>query len=254
MPSESSHGSTDTPLSEQSRLVLSRIEEFKSALNAYFKLFLHYHPALIRDSTTGALLDLEKGVWDVRDLLEQGVRLQVMLCTLGQCATKRICRLGFRHLVPVDNPVDWFEWARWIRSAEVGHTPFASIAVRIDSEIERIRQFAEADASSEYDKLPDDLFIVTDTRYEEIFATAPYRRDRLDPNAAAPKATNEQSGAPASREANTRFQPVPSGGADGRIQIVEGSSLDAFVKHSTIWSNLSTALSFLGKIGHSVWR
>ena len=243
MSLDSSNGSTDTAhFSERSRLILLRIQMFKDALNAYFKLFLQHHPALVRDPTTGAPLDLEKGVWEVRDLLEHGLRLQVMLCALGESATNRMCRLGFKHLVPVDNPVDWYEWAQWIRKAEIGHTPFASIAVRIDSEVERIRQFAEADALTDYERLPDDLFIVTDTRYETTLGTAPYRRQTSNLAPTPEKHEGVQPTAPSRGDVGMRGNTSPS------------NALDAFVKHSTIWSNLSTALSFLEKIGLSIWH
>lgn len=133
------------------------LKKFKLAHDEYFKLLLSTYP-------TKSPITEHSGFGDPR-ICELATEAQACLIALGSSAQNRMIRLGFDLLYPYNNIVDQYNWRSKIIADDISFTTFASIAIRIDSEIEIIEKLISMACSENYDEIPESLFTQSKSRY-----------------------------------------------------------------------------------------
>lgn len=194
------------------------LETLQSTQDKYVSLLMKSYPTFPSDS-----LYADFGPPELCDLATQAHACAV---ALGTTATKRLFYIGFDVLYPFDNPVDLYSWRSNTKNNRVDHAMYLSIALRIDSEIKRMRQIIQFGGEAAYDELPTDLLLVSKDRYE--FASP----------------TNEQAGQ--ARSLNT--QAARETEALKKINAEESNAikrLESLEQKTTIWANVSNILNFL---------
>ncbi|AIW17255.1 hypothetical protein VITU102760_19775 [Vibrio tubiashii] len=140
---------------ENQKLVES-IKAFKEAYGDYFKLFLDTYPLLLKN----------KENFGCNELFLKAIECQALASTFGVVAKDRFNTIGFNQLVPFDNPVDWYNWKEFVVKNEISHTIYASLAIRLDSEIQRMLYLAENDLWKHYELLDSKQFLVSYLKYD----------------------------------------------------------------------------------------
>lgn len=133
------------------------LKKLKLAHDEYFKLLLSTYP-------TKPPISENSGFGDPR-ACELAIEAQACLIALGSSAQNRMVRLGFDLLYPYNNIVDQYNWRTKIISDNTSFTTFASIAIRIDSEIDIIEKLISMERSENYDAIPESLFTQSKSRY-----------------------------------------------------------------------------------------
>ena len=137
---------------------LELIEQFQDSFNQYHKLFLDNYPLFSRK-------EYDFGSRELNDL---GIKCQAYITMLGETAKARMNYVGFRQLFAFDNEVDWYNWKVWVQENKVDHTQYLSISIRIDTELNRMREFLEEDMWESYCSLTEDEYSVSYLRYEDF--------------------------------------------------------------------------------------
>lgn len=146
--------------SESATKYIKVVEDLKNTIDAYLKLFLEHYPLLVQEDTPFCPYELHK----------LAIKAQCQLSMLGQKAKNRLSYIGFNELFPFDNPVDWYNWKKMIKEKNIDHTIYASISIRVDSEIERIILFLSYNNWDTYNNLSDNEYLVSKKRYEKLFS------------------------------------------------------------------------------------
>lgn len=133
------------------------LKRFKLAHDEYFKLLLRTYP-------TKPPITEHSGFGDPH-ACELATEAQACLIALGSSAQNRMIRLGFDLLYPYNNIVDQYNWRTKIISDDISFTTFASIAIRIDSEIDIIEKLISMACSENYDAIPESLFTQSKSRH-----------------------------------------------------------------------------------------
>lgn len=136
------------------------VKKFKSAHDAYFKLLVENYP------TTSPVT--EDSRFGKPQACELATEAQACLIALGTSAQNRMIRLGFDLLYPYNNIVDQFNWRSKIISEDISFTTFASIAIRIDSELQIIEKLIAMESCEKYDAIPEILFTQSKSRYTVV--------------------------------------------------------------------------------------
>lgn len=133
------------------------LTNFKQAHDEYFKLLLSTYPTKLPIT--------EQSRFGDPHACELATEAQACLIALGSSAQNRMLRLGFDLLYPYNNIVDQYNWRSKIISDETNFTTFASIAIRIDSEIEIIKRIILMECFENYDMASETLFTQSKSRY-----------------------------------------------------------------------------------------
>lgn len=139
---------------------VSIIEAFQTAHDEYFRLFLKNYPSI---PSCAPFAD-----FGPPELCNLAIEVHSCAIALGTSARERLLYLGLELLYPFDNPVDHFNWRAFVKNENINHTTYASIAIRIDSELKRMRRVFELGGEVSYDAVPSDIFLVSKTRYKLI--------------------------------------------------------------------------------------
>ncbi|NJA87961.1 hypothetical protein HCX48_01805 [Rhodocyclus tenuis] len=137
---------------------LSTLEAFQGAHDKYFRLLLENYPLIQSNQPFADFGPLE--------LCELAIEVHSCAIALGPKARERLCYLGLDLLYPFDNPVDLYNWRAWVKKENINHTTYASIAIRIDSEIKRMRRVFSLEANTAYEAMPTADFLVSKARYK----------------------------------------------------------------------------------------
>lgn len=199
---------------------LSILDEFQTAHDKYFRLLMEHYPLIPRDE-----LFADFGPPELCDL---AIEVHSCAIALGPKARARLCYLGLDLLYPFDNPVDLYNWRARVKKENIDHTTYASIAIRIDSELKRMRRVFSFEGEAAYEAVPTEEFLESKARYNSIVAF---------------EEKNEGSNRPASGPAaemhidtvNIRYA------ADSRAV----SKLEKLEKETTIGSNVSNIIAAL---------
>lgn len=140
----------------------SILDALQTAHNEYFRLLLENYPLFPKDSPFAD--------FGPPELCNLAIEVHSCAIALGPKARERLFHLGLDLLYPFDNPVDLFNWRVHVKKESIDHTTYASIAIRIDSELKRMRRVFELGGEAAYDALPDDAFLVSKTRYKSVGA------------------------------------------------------------------------------------
>jgi hypothetical protein len=129
----------------------------QAAHDKYFRALMESYPGFERDAIFAD--------FGPPEICELAIEAHACAIALGPTALRRLRQVGFDVLYPFDNPVDLYNWRKFVRSASVDHTIYASIGIRIDSEIKRIRRAHQLGSADYYDALDDNTFVVSKDRY-----------------------------------------------------------------------------------------
>jgi len=196
------------------------LENFQNAHNKYFELLMKNYPGYGEDKDFG-----DFGPVPIYDL---AIEVHACAAALGANATRRLRSIGLDFLYPFDNPVDLYTWRVKVKEEGIRHTTFAAIAIRIDSELQRMRRILELGGATAYDGLAEDAFISPQVRNQP--------RDQLCGNEDPPVAGLEV----ANCRPSTQVMVLPP---DTDHQAV--SRLERLEATSSIGANVSAIISFL---------
>lgn len=142
---------------------ISILEAFQVAHDKYFRLLLEHYPLIPKNEP---LAD-----FGPPELCDFAIEVHSCAIALGPKARERLCYLGLDLLYPFDNPVDLYNWRVRVKEESIDHTTYASIAIRIDSELKRMRRVFSLEADAAYEAVPTEEFLVSKARYK--LAAAP---------------------------------------------------------------------------------
>jgi hypothetical protein len=146
---------------------LEILDALESAHGEYFRLLLKTYP--VRPGAPSA----PAAEFGPPELCDLAISAQAAAIALGPVAIRRFIHLGFDLLYPFDNPVDLFNWRAHVREHQVDHTLYAAIAIRIESEVKRMRLVLKMNGEREYDALDTGTLLVSAERYDPPAAQAP---------------------------------------------------------------------------------
>ncbi|MGL6313044.1 hypothetical protein [Vibrio sp. WXL103] len=121
------------------------LDDLEECLEQYFKIFLEYYPKSWSHNDADAFAPDE--------LYQLSIRAHCLRAMLGSYCVDRLTYIGFDELIPFDNPIDWYNWAAFIRDNRVPREKYLSIGIRIDSELKRIRFLIEREGCDDYKNL-----------------------------------------------------------------------------------------------------
>ncbi|EGW19889.1 hypothetical protein [Methylobacter tundripaludum] len=136
------------------------LDTLQAAHNKYFRLLLEHYPLISKD---GLFVD-----FGPPELCDLAIEVHACAIALGPKALERLFYLGLDVLYPFDNPVDLYNWRIRVKKESIDHTTYASIAIRIDSELKRMRRVFELDGEAVYEVIPAEAFLVSKARYKSI--------------------------------------------------------------------------------------
>jgi len=180
-PAESAEAPTTPPAEEFPRVNrLEILDTFESAHGEYFRLLVKTYPSPV-DTAPAA------PAFGPPELCELAIQAQAAAIALGPAAIGRLLHLGFDLLYPFDNPVDQHIWRAHVRDHAIDRTLYAAIAIRVESEIKRMRLVFKMEGDGAYEALADDTLLVSKRRY---LAAAPRSVPPagIDPLSVAPPA------------------------------------------------------------------
>jgi hypothetical protein len=146
------------------------IDAFQEAHDKYFRLLMEHYPLIPKDEPFAD--------FGPPELCNFAIEVHSCAIALGPKARERLCYLGLDLLYPFDNPVDLYNWRVRVRKDNIDHTTYASIAIRIDSELKRMRRVFSLEADAAYEAVPTEEFLVSKARYQSITAS----EERTDEN------------------------------------------------------------------------
>lgn len=157
----------------------SILTAFQEAHDKYFRLLLKHYPLFSKDGP------LEE--FGPPELYDLAIEVHSCAIALGPKACERLCYLGLDLLYPFDNPVDHYNWRAQVKKERINHTTYASIAIRIDAELKRMRHIFSLDAEVAYAAMPTEKFLVSKERYKLIIAPEERKQENniTAPNASA---------------------------------------------------------------------
>lgn len=196
---------------------LEILEALQAAHNEYFSLMMRNYPT---NPSDGLFVD-----FGPPEMCELAIEVQACAIALGSSALVRLEHLGLSILYPFDNAVDLYNWRRYVKVNRIDHATYASIAIRIDSELKRLRRTLELGGGLGYEALPKELFIVSKDRYKS-------NTNHDSPNPAAPPLP----------PTNISIETVNISNSIDSDAINE---LERLEKKTTIWSNLSNIIGAL---------
>lgn len=199
----------------------SILDVLQAAHDKYFRLLLENYPLFPKDDPFSD--------FGPPELCELAVEVHSCAIALGPKARERLFHLGLDVLYPFDNPVDLFNWRVRVKHENIDHTTYASIAIRIDSELKRMRRVLELGGAAAYDVLSVDAFLVSKSRYKSI----------ATPNKES--GDNDQS-SPAASPPNMHIDTVNIRYAADSQAV---SKLEALERETTIGANFSSIISVL---------
>jgi hypothetical protein len=141
------------------------LDAFQAAHDKYFSLLLEQF-RLIQNSAPFA-------DFGPPELCNLAIEVHACAIALGPKARERLFYLGLDLLYPFDNPVDLYNWRVHVKKENIDHTAYASIAIRIDSELKRMRRVFELGDGAAYDVIPAEAFLVSKARYKSISVPEP---------------------------------------------------------------------------------
>lgn len=136
------------------------LDTLQAAHDKYFLLLLEHYPLISKD---GPFAD-----FGPPELCDLAIEVHACVIALGPKALERLFYLGLDALYPFDNPVDLYNWRIRVKKESIDHTTYASIAIRIDSELKRMRRVFELDGEAAYEVIPAEAFLVSKARYKSI--------------------------------------------------------------------------------------
>lgn len=139
------------------------LEAFQAAHDKYFRIFLEHYPLIPKDEPFAD--------FGPPELCDLAIEVHSCAIALGPKARERLCYLGLDLLYPFDNPVDLYNWRVRVKKESIDHTSYASIAIRIDSELKRMRRVFSLEADAAYQAVPTDEFLVSKARYRLVTAS-----------------------------------------------------------------------------------
>ncbi|RJF96512.1 hypothetical protein D3870_18860 [Noviherbaspirillum cavernae] len=149
---------------------VSILDAFQAAHNKYFSLLLEHYPLFSKNGP-----HTEFGPPELCDF---AIEVHSCAIALGPKARERLCYLGLDLLYPFDNPVDLYNWRVRVKKENIDHTTYASIAIRIDSELKRIRRVVALKGDAAYETVPTEEFLVSKERYKSIASPEEKREER----------------------------------------------------------------------------
>lgn len=195
-------------------------ETLQLAHNKYFDLLMKSYPTL---RSEGLLADF--GPPEMCDL---AIEVHSCAIALGNAALARLNHIGLSTLYPFDNPIDLYNWRVHVKSSRIDHTTYASIAIRIDSELKRLLRTFEIGGQSAYDELPSHLFLVSMERYASL-------------------TTQVHSNVKPSSEQRSHVQ-IGTLNITNAVDSAAVSRLEELEKKTTVWSNFSNIINTLRQL------
>ncbi len=128
------------------------LDTLQAAHNEYFNLLIKNYPTLPSEEPFAD--------FGPPELCQLALEVQSCVIALGPTALGRFVHIGLEVLYPFDNPVDIYNWRQHVRNDRIEHTTYASIAIRIDAEIKRLRRTLELGDETAYNALTLDVFLV----------------------------------------------------------------------------------------------
>lgn len=160
---------------------LSILDAFQAAHDKYFRLLLEHYPLVKKD---GPSYD-----FGPPELCDFAIEVHSCAIALGPKARERLCYLGLDLLYPFDNPVDLYNWRVRVKKESIDHTTYASIAIRIDSELKRMRRIFSLEADAAYEAVPTEEFLVSKARYKLVVPLEDRNEDNSQPAPGEPPRT-----------------------------------------------------------------
>jgi len=191
-------------------------DTLQTAHNEYFSLLMKNYPTFPNDS-----LYADFGPPELCDLATE---VHSCAIALGSSALARLNHVGLAVLYPFDNPVDLYNWRQYVKNSRIDHTTYASIAIRIDGELKRLRRTLQLGGEAAYDSLPPDLFLVSKERYVQIAPPAPSN--------------------PTLREETSSIH-IETLNITNAVDSAAVGRLEELEKRTTVWSNVSNIVSVL---------
>jgi len=193
------------------------IELLQQAHDEYFGLLIKNYPTQRDDDISGS--------FGPPEMCALAIEVHSCAIALGASALNRLNHIGLSDLYPFDNPVDFYGWREVVRKNKISHTIYASIAIRIDSELKRMRKVIEVGGSVSYEALPSDVFLVSKERYTALNPGADIRRVDTPP-----------------LQGQTHIGTINITTA---LDSAAVSKLEALEQKTTVWSNYSNIISTL---------
>lgn len=203
---------------------ISILDALQSAHDDYFKVFLEHYPLIPRGAGFA-----EFGSPKIFDL---AIEVHSCVIALGPTVRERLFYLGLDLLYPFDNPIDYFNWSLLVKKEKIDHTTYASIAIRIDSELKRIRKIFQLKCEGAYEMVPADAFLVSKMRYKAIAAS--------DGGEVGGNKPSSQQLVPSMHIDTVNIQYPADAQAVSKLEKLE--------KETTIGSNVSNIISILKSI------
>ncbi|WP_460417968.1 hypothetical protein [Pseudomonas sp. microsymbiont 2] len=160
------------------------INQFKTAHGAYIRLLLETYPTKHPITDNSKLGDPQS--------CALAVQVQSCLIALGPTAQQRMLRLGFDLLYPFNNIVDQYNWRASIIEQNTNFTTFASIAIRIDAELQLIENVLKLSDYSDYEGIANDLFAQSKTRYTSTAETPEQEKNEVPPPDGDPRRIKQE--------------------------------------------------------------
>lgn len=196
------------------------LDAFEVAHDNYFRLLLEHYPLTQHN---------EFADFGPPELCDYAIEVHSCAIALGPKARERLCHLGLDLLYPFDNIIDLYNWRMRVKEEKIEHTTYASIAIRVDSELKRMRRVFSLDADAAYDAVPTETFLVSKARYKSISTT---EKESQESNLSAP------SELPPPMHIDTiNIQHAADSQAVSRLEKLE--------KETTIGANFSNIISAL---------
>lgn len=199
------------------------VDMLQTAHNGYFKMLMENYPSVRRDSESTF------AVFGPPELCELATEVHACAIALGKEARDRLLYVGLDVLYPFDNPVDLYNWRAHVLAKKIDHTVFASIAIRIDGELKRLRRALELGGENAYAGLAPEVLLVSKSRYQLPSDVE--------------KASSDRTHMPPVTTVNINHVSVKHPGDASAI-----NDLEAFEKKTSVWSNVSNVISVLKTI------
>ncbi|MFZ4550236.1 MAG: hypothetical protein ACOYNB_00300 [Aquabacterium sp.] len=202
------------------KMSIEVVDLLQAAHNGYFKILMENYPSANRDDTHTF------AAFGPPELCELATEVHACAIALGKEARDRLLYIGLDVLYPFDNPVDLYNWRSHVLAKKIDHTIYASIAIRIDGELKRLRRALELGGMQAYAGLAPDVLLVSKARYQSPSDVERPSTDR----AQVPSVTT----------VNINHVSMKHPGDASAI-----NDLEALEKKTSVWSNVSTVISVL---------
>lgn len=198
--------------------LINIVKSLQATHNRYFKLLIDTYPTLQKQ---GPAADFGRS-----EQCELAIEAHACAIALGRTAWERLAYIGFDVLYPFDNPVDQYNWRVAVRNNRIDHAIYASVAVRVDAELKRLRRTIELGGEAAYNELPADALLVSKDRYAALSHTP--TGNGTPPREPQPPQINIQT---------VHLTNAPDSQAVSRLEELE--------TRTSIWSNVSNIATLL---------